>query len=269
MTTAMMTAATVIGTFMLLMWLLSIPLKNVSIVDIGWGLGFVLVPWLALPVTKPSLLDLLVPIWGLRLAAYLAWRNIGKPEDYRYAAMRQRFGPSFTWTSLLIVFGLQGVVMWIVALPLLAASAFNTTTFDITGRTPGLMAAGLSVWLIGFLFESIGDWQLARFKSVPTNHGKVMDRGLWKYTRHPNYFGDFMVWWGHWLICVAVSSFQDIWWTVISPLLMSFLLLKVSGVALLEKSLRQRSPEYEDYIRRTSAFFPRPPRRDPAEAAAE
>lgn len=268
MATAMIAAATLIGTFMLLMWLLSIPLKNVSIVDIGWGLGFVAVTLWVARGTVP-LIEGLVLTWGLRLAIHLAVRNIGKPEDYRYAAMRQRFGPSFTWTSLLIVFGLQGVVMWIVALPLLAASAFNTTAVNIAGRTPGLMAIGLSVWLTGFLFESIGDWQLARFKRDPASHGKVMDRGLWKYTRHPNYFGDFMVWWGHWLVCVAVSSFQDIWWTVISPLLMSFLLLKVSGVALLEKSLRQRSPEYEGYIRRTSAFFPWPPRREPAAAAGE
>lgn len=263
MTTAMISAATVIGTFMLLMWLLSIPLKNVSIVDIGWGLGFVAVTVLVARGAAP-LIEGLVLTWGLRLAIYLAWRNIGKPEDYRYAAMRQRFGPSFTWTSLLIVFGLQGVVMWIVSLPIQMAPVF----FHPQPSIP-LAVIGTGVWLTGFLFESIGDWQLARFKSVPTNHGKVMDRGLWKYTRHPNYFGDFMVWWGHWLVCVAVSSFQDIWWTVISPLLMSFLLLKVSGVALLEKSLRQRSPAYEDYIRRTSAFFPWPPRTEPAQPAAE
>lgn len=263
MTTAMIASAVVIGTFMVLMWLLSIPLKNVSIVDIGWGLGFVAVTVLVARGAVP-LIEGLVLAWGLRLAIYLAWRNIGKPEDYRYAAMRQRFGPSFAWTSLLIVFGLQGVVMWIVSLPIQMAPVF----FNPQPSTL-LAVIGTGVWLTGFLFESIGDWQLARFKRDPANHGKVMDRGLWKYTRHPNYFGDFMVWWGIWLVCVAISSFQDIWWTVISPLLMSFLLLKVSGVALLEKSLRQRSPEYESYIRRTSAFFPRPPRRDPAEAAAE
>lgn len=287
---ALLTGAITIAALMLFMWLLSIPLKNVSIVDIGWGLGFVLVAWscrllafgrqgeilgdgvfmerfLAIgpfelhwsadgedPLTY--LLPLFVTIWGIRLAGYLAWRNVGKPEDYRYVAMREKAGPSFVWSSLLRVFLLQGVVMWVVALPLQAAAATPASVpcFILTG-------VGFVLWAIGLFFESIGDWQLARFKSDPANAGKVMDRGLWRYTRHPNYFGDFCVWWGLWIVSLGVSYYPDTWWTVISPAVMSFFLIKVSGVALLERAMKKRSADYEAYIARTSSFFPWPPKR--------
>ena len=249
-------AAMVIACQMLLLWLLSIPLRNVSIVDIGWGIGFVVVAWGATPADGRSLLVLLVTVWGLRLAGYLAWRNIGKPEDYRYVAMREKRGSSFVWSSLLIVFGLQGVIMWIVSLPVMAAGATRAAEpcWILTG-------AGCVLWLVGMTFETVGDWQLARFKANPDNHGKVMDRGLWRFTRHPNYFGEFLIWWGHWLVCLGVSERSETWWTVISPMLMTFLLLKVSGVAMLERAMKTRSPEYASYIRRTSAFFPLRPGR--------
>jgi len=287
MTDAFFAAAMAIAGLMVFMWLLSIPLKNVSIVDIGWGIGFVLVAWNCVThadgafvvVGGPDyfkrvgrlfeipwydryghhfrlLLPVLVTIWGLRLAGYLAWRNIGKPEDYRYVAMRQKAGRSFVWSSLLRVFVLQGVVMWVVSLPLQAAAAKPV-------RDPCFVLVGLgtAVWAIGLFFESVGDWQLARFKSNPENKGRVMDRGLWMYTRHPNYFGDFCVWWGLWLVSLGVSEYSATWWTVISPAIMSFFLIKVSGVALLERAMKQRSPEYEAYIARTRSFFPWSPRR--------
>lgn len=247
--------AGVIALCVTLLWLLSLKLADASIVDIFWGLGFVLVSWLCLltgwpPASRGWLLAVLTTLWGLRLAGYLAWRNLGKGEDYRYRAMRERFGASFWWVSLPVVFLLQGLVMWIVSLPL-----------QLGGRAEAglswLDAAGAALWLSGLAFESLGDWQLARFKSRPENRGRVLDQGLWRYTRHPNYFGDFLVWWG--LFLVAWSGGSP-WWTVVSPLLMSWLLMRVSGVRLLESTLRTSKPGYAEYMRRTSPFFPWPPR---------
>jgi steroid 5-alpha reductase family enzyme len=256
-------AALVIACQMILLWLISIPLRNVSIIDIGWGIGFVLVAWI---VSWNDLLMLMVTAWGIRLAYYLTVRNLGKPEDYRYAAMRQKHGSSFVWSSLFRVFALQGVIMWIVALPIV------TTTVRISVDQPDVVATrsdlilaaivvgtGLAFWLVGMIFETVSDWQLWEFKSKSWNEGKVLDSGLWRYTRHPNYFGEFLIWWGHWLVSLAMTDPTKTWWTIISPALMTFLLLKVSGVALLERAMRKRSPEYESYIKRTSTFFPRPP----------
>ena len=251
-------AGVVIACQMVFLWLLSIPLRNVSIVDIGWGIGFVLVAWLATPVAGPSapILYLLVTVWGVRLAWHLWLRNHGKPEDYRYVAMREKHGSSFVWSSLLRVFALQGVIMWLIALPIMAtgAGAISEPCWILT-------ACGCALWSIGMFFEVVGDWQLARFKSNTDNQGKVMDTGLWKYTRHPNYFGEFVLWWGHWVVCLGLTDPTKTWWTIPSPTLISFLLLKVSGVALLERAMEKRSPEYESYIQRTSTFFPRRPRR--------
>lgn len=275
MTEVLLASAGSIAILMLIVWLISIPLKNVSIVDIAWGSGFVVVGWtgfLTCAVVNPGWSHLLLPtvvsIWGLRLTVYLSWRNLGKPEDYRYAAMREKHGPSFVWSSLLRVFLLQGVVMWIVALPLQAAAALPVT--QVEGGAPCFVLTGLGIacWVTGFLFEAVGDFQLARFKSNPDNRGCVMDRGLWRWTRHPNYFGDFCVWWGHWLICLGVSDMAATWWTILSPAIMSFFLIRVSGIVLLEKAMRNRSPEYEGYIRRTSSFFPWPPRNPQADDGA-
>ena len=181
----------------LLLWQISIPLRNVSIVDIFWGSGFVLVAWISLLVTnasswRPLLLVTLVSLWGLRLTGYLAWRNWGKEEDYRYREMRNNHGSRFKLVSLLTVFALQGVIMWGVSLPI-QLGIHSGHYF------PLLTILGVACWLVGFMFESIGDWQLAAFKADPKNKGQVMNRGLWRYTRHPNYFGDFMVWWGLYL----------------------------------------------------------------------
>lgn len=241
------------------LWAISVALEDTSIVDIFWGSGFVIVAWAAFALGGGSrdrglLLAALVTIWGLRLTVYLARRNLGKGEDYRYAAMRRRQGDRWPLRSLFVVFWVQGGLMWVVSLPVQVA--MNEPAPGGLGL-PGWI--GAAVWALGFSFEAIGDAQLAAFKRDPANRGKVMDRGLWRYTRHPNYFGDFCVWWGIWLIALPGGS---AWWTVVGPLVMSTLLIRVSGAALLERSLTKRREGYADYIARTSAFFPWPPRRN-------
>lgn len=253
-------AALVLLACLVVLWLVATAIRDVSIIDVFWGPGFAIVGWtIALSragalTSGQWLLLALVTAWGLRLGAYLAWRNLGKGkgEDYRYAAMRSRIGPRFWWVSLLSVFGLQGVLIWVVALPLQAA-----LLLDGSAQVGPVGVLGLASWAIGLTFEALGDAQLARFKADPANAGKVMDRGLWRFTRHPNYFGDFMVWWG--LFGVAWSLGAP-WWTALSPAIMSYLLMKVSGVPMLEAALGKRRAGYADYVRRTSAFFPRPPR---------
>lgn len=237
---------------MFLLWLISLKRRDVSIVDPFWGTGFVLLAWttyLAQSTAAPRsfLMCGLVTAWGLRLSLYLLWRNAGHGEDRRYAAMRDYHGPRFWWVSLLTVFLLQAMILWVVAMPILmtatpaAQSAWNF--WDI---------AGIAVWTVGMIFETVGDWQLTRFKANPDNQGKVLRRGLWRYTRHPNYFGDFCVWWGIYLIAVAGGAA----WTFFSPLMMSILLMRVSGVTLLESTIQKRRPEYAEYCRTTNAFVP-------------
>lgn len=251
-------SAGAIVVLMLLVWTVSLVMRDASIVDIAWGAGFVVVAWTAFAAgdgteARKWLIALMVSAWGLRLAGYLAWRNLGKGEDYRYQRMRQHWGPRFPLISLFTVFLLQGALMFIVSLPVQMA--------QISGGPDSLIwidYVGLAVFAAGLFFESVGDFQLARFKADPANAGKVMDRGLWRYTRHPNYFGDFLVWWGIFLVALARPELA---WTLIGPLVMSVLLLRVSGVALLERNLKRRRPGYEDYIQRTSSFFPMPPRR--------
>jgi steroid 5-alpha reductase family enzyme len=190
---------------------------------------------------------LLVFAWSIRLSVHIFRRNHGEPEDHRYQKIRERNSPNFELKSLYLVFGLQAVLAWVISLPLLAAA--------VPERPLGLLDfAGAVVWLTGFLFESIGDYQLSRFRASPAGKGKVLDTGLWRYTRHPNYFGDFCVWWGFYLIAVSAG----LWWSVVSPLLMSLLLLRVSGVSLLEKDIAERRPKYAEYTARTNAFFPGP-----------
>lgn len=243
---------TVVAVAVQLLWALSLKLKDASIVDIFWGLGFAIVAvtsYLATDgfVWRKQLLTTLVIIWGIRLAWHIGSRNLGKGEDFRYQAMRKKLGARFPIVSLFTVFWLQGVLMWVISLPLQAgqipAQPNRLTVLDY---------AGALIWLVGFLFEAVGDWQLRRFKSNPANQGKLMDQGLWSFTRHPNYFGDALLWWGFYLIACAAGA----WWTVFSPALMTFLLLKVSGVTMLERSLKKNKPEYEAYARRTNAFLP-------------
>ncbi|MCH2211730.1 MAG: DUF1295 domain-containing protein [Fuerstiella sp.] len=243
-------SACVISTLMILTWIISLCLKDVSIVDLIWGPGFVLTGWTAFLTTSGSagwLLPLLTSVWGLRLSCYLAWRNHGQPEDYRYQAMRKRHGRTFPMLSLVTIFGLQGVVMWIVSLPL----QWGAITIDSGWHW--LRIPGVTLWAIGLFFETVGDWQLAQFKANPDSSGKVLDTGLWRFTRHPNYFGDFLVWWGLYFVAVSASG---AWWTVIGPAVMSLFLMRISGVTLLEKTLKKTKPQYADYISRTNAFFP-------------
>ena len=233
-----------------LTWLLSLYRRNVAIVDSLWALLFALAAFVyaaGAPQRGPrSLLVLgLVTVWALRLAVYVTWRNWGHGEDRRYQAIRARNQPHFGFKSLYLVFLLQAMLAWIISVPLLGA------VLD-TGPLRVLDFAGVALWLVGMVFEAGGDLQMTRFKSIPANRDKVMDKGLWRFTRHPNYFGDFCVWWGFYLIAAATGA----WWSIIGPLLMSWLLMRVSGVTLLEKDIGERRPKYADYIRRTNAFFP-------------
>ncbi len=249
-------ALLVILGLMTFLWLVSLVLKNSSIVDIFWGSGFVIAGWVFFALTpdgflpRKLLLMILTTLWGLRLTLYILWRNWRKEEDFRYQAWRQEAGKSWWWFSFFRVFLLQGMLMGIISAPLLAAQLYATpdhlTVLDF-------LAAG--IWLLGFYFEAAGDLQLARFKSKPENKGKVMASGVWRYTRHPNYFGDSAQWWGYYLLAASAGG----WWTVFSPVIMTLLLMRVSGVTLLEKTLTSR-PGYEEYIRNTSAFIPWFPR---------
>lgn len=256
--TALATAAITIGVLMTATWVVSLVRRDASIVDIVWGLGFVAVGWAVALRGDPGahgwVLVALVTVWGLRLAGYLFRRNHGKPEDYRYQRMRRRWGSRFPLISLIVVFGLQGVLMWVVSLPLQLGQVGER---PIDGWRIVVVAAGVAVWALGIVFEAVGDAQLARFKADPANAGQVMDRGLWRYTRHPNYFGDACVWWG--IALVAAVHHPGVW-GLIGAAVMTVLLLRVSGVALLERSLSKRKPGYAEYVRRTSAFVPRPPR---------
>jgi steroid 5-alpha reductase family enzyme len=238
----------------LLTWVISVFRRNVAIVDSLWSLLFLAgaVTYAAhgvMTAPRAVLVLALVGLWALRLSGYITWRNSGHGEDRRYAAIRARNEPHFALKSIYLVFALQAGLAWLISLPLLAA----TLSAAPLGPLDGL---GVALWLLGFTFEAGGDWQLARFKADPNNRGKVMDRGFWRYTRHPNYFGDFCIWWGFYLIAVAAGG----WWSVIGPAAMSLLLMRVSGVTLLEKDIGERRPQYADYIRRTNAFFPGRPR---------
>ncbi len=243
------------------LFLISIPTRNVSFIDAYWGPGFALITgvtmWRATidttPTTRSLLLLGLVSLWAARLGIYLLSRSLGEPEDRRYAAMRKKVGTErFILKSLFTVFLLQAALQTFIAAPLQVAQW-------IPGDRPlGLLdLAGASLFALGFFFETVGDFQLARFLRDPANKGQVMNHGLWRFTRHPNYFGDFCVWWGFFLIACATPYGA---YTIFAPLLMSFLLLRVSGVSLLEKTIKKRRPGYAEYIARTSAFFPWPPR---------
>jgi steroid 5-alpha reductase family enzyme len=236
-------------------WLLSVARRNVAIVDSLWPLMFAFMACTyaaGAPRLGPRAAWILVLVgaWAMRLFIYITARNWGHAEDRRYRGIRARNEPHFAAKSLYLVFALQAALAWVISLPLLGAI--------LSPRPPGILdAAGAGLWLLGFIFEAGGDWQLARFKAQPSNQGKVMDRGLWRLTRHPNYFGDFCVWWGFYLMGVSAGA----WWSILGPLLMSLLLLRVSGVTLLEKDIGERRPQYAEYVRRTNAFFPGMPRR--------
>jgi len=239
-----------------LTWLYSLSRKNVNIVDSLWSLMFLAgactYALVAENFTERNLLLLgLVSVWALRLSVFLAVRNWGEGEDRRYQEIRANNEPHFNVKSLYIIFGLQAVLAWIISAPLLYALSAESSIGVIEK-----FAAGL--WLTGFIFESVADQQLYRFKSDPENTGKVLDTGLWAYSRHPNYFGEFLIWWSYFLFALSAGG----WWTVFSPLLMTVLLLKVSGVSLMEKGITERRENYREYIESTNAFFPGRSRRN-------
>ena len=247
-------AGLLIAVVAVLAWLVSVIRRDASIVDSLWSLFFLLALIVYLMASdthgpRSWLVLLLVTAWALRLSVYITVRNHGEPEDRRYQAIRRNNEPHFWIKSLFIVFLLQGFLARVICLPALAA---------VSGQTPPgpLDIAGLVLWSIGMFFEVVGDWQLARFRRRGRAADEVLDSGLWRYTRHPNYFGEATLWWGIYLLAASAGA----WWTIFAPLLMTFLLLRVSGVALLEKDMAERRPAYRDYVRRTNAFLPGRPR---------
>jgi steroid 5-alpha reductase family enzyme len=254
---AMLIAAITIAVVMVTTWIISLIIKNASIVDIVWGAGFAVTSWvLAATVDgdsgRQTLLAVMVGLWGMRLALYLAKRNLGHGEDWRYKAMRKKKGKNFGIISLVTVFGLQGALMWTVSLPVIIGNAD-----DSPGVGP-IAVMGILLWIVGLTFEAVGDYQLAKFKKDPANATKVMDKGLWSLTRHPNYFGDALLWWG--IGIVGAETGTGIF-GFIGPVVMTFFLLKISGVPMLERSLSRRREGYADYVARTSGFIPRPPKK--------
>ena len=245
-------AAAILG-FMATLWIVSLILRNSSIVDIFWGTGFVVTAWIYFYltpdgfVTRKLLVASLATLWGLRLSIYILIRNWGHGEDFRYQIWRQESGKNWWWFSFFKVFALQGFLMWVISIALLVAQ-FN----PLPARLIWLDYFGLLVWAIGFYFEAVGDWPLRRFKANPDNQGKLLNTGVWGYTRHPNYFGDAAQWWCFYLIAAAAGGF----WSVFSPIIMTLLLLNVSGVSMLEKTLKTTKPGYQVYVETTNAFIP-------------
>ena len=241
----------------LLLWLVSLAVRDSSIVDIAWGpllflVGLTYYLTTVAPGSRARLMLALVALWAIRLAAHIGARNLGHGEDFRYAAWRAQHPDTWWIRSYFKVFLLQGVVAWLVAMPLYyaitSASPVHFTLWDQIGAL---------VFAAGFLFEAIGDEQLRRFKANPANKGRVMNTGLWRYTRHPNYFGEAMLWWGLGLIGVAAGG----WLGLAGPAIITYLLIRVSGVAMLEKTLKETKPGYAEYVANTSSFLPLPPRR--------
>ena len=246
-----------------MLWIASRIKRDVGIVDSFWSL-MILAAGLCflyfgdtILAERSTLVLILLSIWSIRLAAHITWRNWGQPEDTRYQDIRKNNQPHFEWKSLYIVFLLQAMLATIVALPLMSifGSSDAMNMVDIIA---------LTLWLIGMSFEAISDMQLARFKSSANNRGKVLNTGLWRYSRHPNYFGEFCIWWAFFLFAIA----SGYWWSIVSPLLMTILLLKVSGVSLLESTITERRPQYANYIRTTNAFFPWLPAESSSETSA-
>ena len=244
-----------------LTWLASLLQRDVSLVDRTWSIFivgaaavyFALLPAPSVGFARGAWMLALAAAWALRLSLYITARNWGHGEDRRYQEIRARNQPHFAFKSLYLVFALQAVLAWTVSAPFFAG---------MSGARPlgALDVIGLALAAFGILFEAIGDAQMSRFKADPANKGQVMDRGVWRYTRHPNYFGETCIWWGFWLVALGGAGLGGAW-TVVSPILMTVLLLKVSGVSMLEKDIGERRPAYRDYIARTNAFFPGPPKR--------
>lgn len=229
----------------------SVLLHDVSIVDIAWGIGFIFICIVCIAVTGTHapllLLSSVITVWGLRLAGHIVARKRKNPaEDFRYAAWRRDWGKHFWWRSYLQIFLLQGAIMILIALPVLWVAYAGRSSIGF------YEVLGTLVWVAGFVCESVADWQLKNFKKSPNSKGKLMTKGLWKYSRHPNYFGEAVQWWGVWIIALSTPAS---WWTVVSPLLITFLLRYVSGVPMLEKKYEGRK-DFEEYKKRTPVFVP-------------
>ncbi len=250
-------AAVAYGLFVVT-WVVSLPLRDSSIADIMWGPalgGACIAAWAAGDGNdRSTVIAVLAGLWGVRLAVHVAARNIGHGEDRRYVAMREKHGARWPRRSLVTVFMLQATVAWIVSLP--AQSAASDGSPEALGV---LSLIGAAIAVAGLAFETVADLQLSAFVRSPDGDGKVMDRGLWRWSRHPNYFGETVFWWAIWVVALGAGS---PWWTFVGPLTITLLLLRVSGVTLMETTIKSRRPGYEDYVRRTSAFVPRPPRSD-------
>jgi steroid 5-alpha reductase family enzyme len=254
-TTVLVLSAAGVAALLLAVWFVSLKRHDASVIDPAWGPAFVVVALVAALAghggrTHRWLTFALVAAWGLRLGAYLVARKRAEPgEDRRYTQLRAKHPDDFARYSLVWIFGLQAVLVLVVSLPVQVAAARPNPAL-------GLAIPGVAVFALGLAFEAIGDAQLRRFKAT-AEPGAVMDRGLWRYTRHPNYFGDTCVWWGLWLLALPAGG---TWWTAIGPAVMTVLLVRVSGKALLERDIAGRRPAYAEYVRRTSGFIPRPPR---------
>jgi steroid 5-alpha reductase family enzyme len=244
-------AAVAVFVFMSAVFLIALLIRDNSIVDVAWGLGFILIA-LTTFFLRPGfearhvVVSGLVVVWGLRLAVHIFLRNRGRGEDFRYAKWRRDWGRWVIPRSYFQIFMLQGILMLIIASPVVLVNHSGREGLTV------LDGLGVVLWLTGFLFEVVGDYQLKRFKQSPESRGRIMTSGLWRYTRHPNYFGEAALWWGIFLVALSVRGG---WVAIFSPLTISFLLLKVSGVTMLEKKYKG-SEEFAAYARRTSAFFP-------------
>jgi steroid 5-alpha reductase family enzyme len=250
------TLAVVLWGYMSVWFLISLIWKRNDVADVAWGLGFVLLAWTSFFLSGGSgmrgvLAGILVSIWGLRLSWHIHARHRGKPEDFRYMAWRREWGSWFYARSYAQVYLLQGAFLFLVALPVLLINR------NSGGRFGFLEVMGVCVWLFGFIFETVGDAELARFASDPRNRGKILQTGLWQYTRHPNYFGEVLQWWGIWLLAVGVPGG---WYSIVGPLTITFLILKVSGIPMLEKKMAE-NPDFAKYKRRTNVFVPWFPKR--------
>ncbi len=248
---SLLICSVVVFIFVSIYYLISLVTHKNSVADIAWGMGFPLIAYTCLVINglgSPTqlLVSLLVLLWGVRLSTHIYSRNRGKGEDFRYAEWKKQWGKQWKLKSYLQVFLLQGILMLLVAFPVIFTNTYSASTLSVFVRM------GTLLWIIGFYFEALGDWQLMRFKNIPLNKGKVMKTGLWKYTRHPNYFGEACMWWG--IYVITLSNLSG-WWTFVGPLFITFSLLKVSGVTLLEKKYNGNR-EYQEYQKSTSSFIP-------------
>jgi len=245
-----------------LLWLISLLIRDSSIMDIFWGAGSVAAGWLYAFLPGPAwtprqiLILSLLTLWGVRLSLHILSRNLGKGEDFRYRAWRKEAGEKWWWRSYFQVFLLQGFLIWVISLSLMVALGDSAPTSFVP-----LDGLAVAMWTTGFIFEVVADSQLRRFREDPGNEGRVLNGGLWRYSRHPNYFGEAVIWWSFYAFAAASGG----WWALLSPLLMTFLLVRVSGVRMLEKSLMKTKPEYARYRASTNAlvpWFPRTASRD-------